>query len=60
MASIIAGAAKFAHHAVAGALASSQIEVGHVLPDIPLKTNAETADVKIRSAPGKIIIVRFF
>jgi len=55
MASIIAGVAKVAHHAVVSALAHSPVKVGDTLPDIPLKKTAEIADVKIAS--GKVIIL---
>jgi len=58
MASILASAAKVAHHAVASALAHSPVKVGDSIPDIALKTtNPETADLKIHEKAGKVIIL---
>jgi len=57
MASFVSAAAKLAHQSAVAAWDASPIKVGDSIPDIPLKTNPEKADVTIHNVPGKIIIL---
>lgn len=59
MSGLVTGAAKLAHAAAVSALSYSQVKVGGNLPNVALKLsgNAETADLRIATTPGKVIIV---